>query len=316
VKRAPHGRAETTQTTTVNEPRDQMTSAQRWLLAIRPRTLTASIVPVVVGLALAPPRTAGDVVIAAITLAAAFAIQAAVNLANDYYDWLGGIDTHERVGPTRVVQSGLLEPQAVRRGFVACVIAAALLGVVLIARGGVPILVVGVASLACAYAYAGGPWPLASHGLGDVFVFAFFGLVPVCGTVWLQRGSLDAATLAAAVPIGLLAVAILVVNNLRDIATDSKAGKRTLAVRIGERTTRAQYLALLATALLWPILLTPWFGAAVLLPLLASPLAASTAREVMQRSGQTLNEMLGATARLQVVYGALLALGVAWTRLA
>ncbi len=151
---------------------DELTTPQRWLLAIRPRTLTASIVPVIVGLALAPPRSGGDVAIAAITLAAAFAIQAAVNLANDYYDYVGGIDTHERVGPTRVVQSGLLDPQAVRRGFVLCVAAAAVLGAVLIARGGLPILVVGFVSLVCAYAYAGGPWPLASHGLGDVFVFA------------------------------------------------------------------------------------------------------------------------------------------------
>ncbi|MBI5503729.1 MAG: 1,4-dihydroxy-2-naphthoate polyprenyltransferase [Deltaproteobacteria bacterium] len=288
---------------------DTLTTPRRWLLAIRPRTLTASIVPVVVGLALAPPRSAGDIAIAAITLAAAFAIQAAVNLANDYYDYVAGIDTHERVGPTRVVQSGLLEPAAVRRGFLACVAAAAALGVVLIARGGLPILVVGVVSLVCAYAYAGGPWPLASHGLGDVFVFAFFGLVPVCGTVWLQRGVVEPGTVAAAVPIGLLAVAILVVNNLRDIATDSKAGKRTLAVRIGERATRVQYVALVVVALAWPLLLAWQFGVTLLYPLLAAPLAIRTTREVLQRSGPALNEMLGATARLQVVYGGMLALG-------
>ncbi len=292
-----------------------MTTWQRWVLAIRPRTLTASIVPVVVGLALAPPRSAGDFAIAVITLAAAFAIQAAVNLANDYYDYVGGIDTHERVGPTRVVQSGLLDPQAVRRGFLICVAAAALLGIALIVRGGLPIVVIGITSLVCAYAYAGGPWPLASHGLGDVFVFAFFGLVPVCGTVWLQRGVVDLTTLLAAVPIGLLAVAILVVNNLRDIATDSKAGKRTLAVRIGESATRGQYIVLVVLALAWPLLLAPWFDSAVLLPLLAAPLALCTTREVMRCSGPALNPMLGATARLQVVYGALLALGVMWTHL-
>jgi 1,4-dihydroxy-2-naphthoate octaprenyltransferase len=288
-----------------------MPMAERWWLCARPRTLTASVVPVVVALAIAPPRSLADVCIALCTLLGALLLQVAVNFANDAYDAERGVDTAERLGPPRAVQSGLLTSAQVKRGFFVVLAGAALCGVPLLVRGGVPILLVGLASMVSAWAYAGGPRPLASHGLGDVFVFAFFGVVPVCGTVWLQRLTVDTATVAASIPIGLFAVGILVVNNLRDIATDTRAGKRTLAVRLGEAGTRAQYTACIAIALAFPLLLAPLVGVGALAATLSAPLALRTVREVRERRGAALNESLAATARLQAVYGVLMAVGIA-----
>jgi 1,4-dihydroxy-2-naphthoate octaprenyltransferase len=290
-----------------------------WWLAARPRTLTASLVPIVVGLAIAPPRSAADAAIAAATVLAALAIQVGVNFANDCFDSEAGIDTEHRLGPVRAVQAGLISPAEMKRGFAWTLVVAVAFGLPLVWRGGTAILAVGVVSMLCAWAYAGGPRPLASLGLGDLFVFVFFGIVPVAGTVWLQsveRGAdalradlLDA--LFASIPVALLAVAILVVNNLRDIPTDSAAGKRTLAVRLGDRATRIQYAACVATAMLWPLLMLPAFGPSVLLVLLAVPLARRTVADVRVRTGSALNASLAATARLQLVHGVLLAAAIA-----
>lgn len=277
-----------------------------WWLAARPRTLTASVVPVVVGLSLAPPRGAADAAIALATLAAAVLIQVAVNFANDCFDAEAGIDTEARLGPVRAVQAGLVSPGEMRRAFAMVVAAAVVLGIPLVARGGLAILAVGVASIVCAWAYAGGPRPLASLGLGDVFVFVFFGVVPVAGTVWLQRLAVGSDALVVSIPIALLAVAILVVNNLRDIPTDAAAGKRTLAVRIGERATRRQYAALVAAAAVWPLVLAPRFGFVSLVVLASAPLAWRAIANVRTRTGAALNASLAETARLELVYGALL----------
>ncbi len=284
---------------------------KHWWLAARPRTLTASIVPIVVGLALAPPRSAGDAWIAAATVLSALAIQVGVNFANDCFDAEAGIDTDARLGPTRAVQAGLISPAEMRRAFVVVLAFAALLGIPLVVRGGMPILVTGVASMVCAWAYAGGPRPLASLGLGDAFVFLFFGVVPVAGTVWLQRLAVDAGALLASVPIALLAVAILAVNNLRDIPTDAAAGKRTLAVRIGDRRTRAEYALLVATSVAWPMLLIARFGPAMLLTVVAAPLAWRAVTGVRTRQGAALNASLAETARLQLAFGALFAAAIA-----
>ena len=288
-------------------------SWKHWWLAARPRTLTASVVPVVVGLSLAPPRDAADAAIAIATIASALLIQVGVNFANDCFDAEAGIDTGERLGPTRAVQAGLITASAMRRAFVVVIAAAVLLGIPLVVRGGVPILATGVLSIFCAWAYAGGPRPLASLGLGDAFVFLFFGIVPVAGTVWLQRLAIDAGTFLVAVPIALLAVAILVVNNLRDIPTDAPAGKRTLAVRIGARATRIEYVLLVATSIAWPAVLVPRFGTAIGLVVAAAPLAWRAIRGVLDRSGAELNQSLAETARLQLVYGGLLAVGLGFS---
>ena len=286
------------------------TRAQSWWLAARPRTLTASLVPIVVGLALAPPRSAADAAIAACTVLSALCIQVGVNFANDCFDAEAGIDTHERLGPTRAVQAGLVTPAGMKRAFVAVLAVAVLFGLPLVWRGGVPILATGLVSMLCAYLYAGGPYPLASLGLGDLFVFVFFGVVPVAGTVWLQRGAIDPFVLVASLPVALLAVAILVVNNLRDIPTDAVAGKRTMAVRLGDPATRAMYRLCVAGAMLAPLLLVPAFGPGPLLALAAIPAARRAIDDVRVRRGAELNSSLGDTAKLQLRHGALLAAGL------
>jgi len=281
-----------------------------WLGAARPRTLPAAVVPVVVGLAVAARTRTLDVGVAAATLLAALLIQIGTNLANDYYDFVAGADTAERLGPRRVTQAGLVDPQVVRAAAFSVLALSALVGIYLVAAGGWPIALVGALSLVAAVAYTGGPWPIASHGMGEVFVFLFFGIVAVNGTAFLQTGGLTRLALTASIPVGCLATAILVVNNLRDIPTDTRAGKRTLAVRLGERATRIEYVALLVAAFLAIPGLTLDAGAWPLLALGALPLAAREARAFWQRSGAALNASLAATAKLHLVCGLLLALGL------
>jgi 1,4-dihydroxy-2-naphthoate octaprenyltransferase len=286
-----------------------------WLLATRPKTLPAALSPVIVGAAAA----GGDGVFIALpalaALAGALLLQIGVNLANDYFDFKSGIDQPDRKGPLRVTQSGLIPPGQVRLAMALTLAAAALVGVYLVARGGTPILVVGVAAILSALAYSGGPWPLASHGVADLFVFVFFGPVAVCGTYFVQAGALTPVPVAASVGPGLLITAILVVNNLRDIETDARAGKRTLAVRLGARGALAEYVLLLGGAFLAPPLLLAGGvrGATILLPLLALPLAVPLVRTLATRreDGPAMNSALAGTARLTLVYCLLLAVGLA-----
>ena len=281
-----------------------------WIGAARPRTLPAAVVPVVVGLALAAREEPLDVGVAAVTLLAAILIQIGTNLANDYYDFVAGADTSERLGPRRITQAGLAAPATVRAAAFVTLGAAAVAGAWLVAVGGWPILLIGMASLIAAVAYTGGPYPLAYHGLGDVFVFVFFGVIAVNGTVLLQTGEVSALSLAVSLPVACLATAILVVNNLRDIATDTRAGKRTLAVRIGAAATRLQYAALVAVPFVAALLLAGIAGPALLLTLLAVPLAVREVRALRQRDGAALNASLAGTARLHLAFGVLLALGL------
>lgn len=281
-----------------------------WIGAARPRTLPAAVVPVVVGLALAAREGPLDLGVAAVTLLAAILIQIGTNLANDYYDFVAGADTSERLGPRRITQAGLAAPATVRAAAFATLGAAGLAGVWLVAVGGWPILLIGVCSLVAAIAYTGGPYPLAYHGLGDVFVFVFFGLVAVNGTVLLQTGAVTALSLAVSLPVACLATAILVVNNLRDIATDARAGKRTLAVRIGAAATRLQYAVLVTAPFVVVLALVGIAGPALLVTLLAVPLAVREVRTLHERDGAALNASLAGTARLHLVFGVLLALGL------
>ena len=291
-----------------------ITRGRAWLLATRPKTLPAALSPVIVGAAAA----AGDGAFAALpalaALAGALLLQIGVNLANDYFDFHSGIDTAERKGPLRVTQSGLIPPGQVRLAMAAALAAATLVGVYLVARGGTPILAVGVASILAALAYSGGPWPLASKGVADLFVFVFFGPVAVCGTYFVQAGALTPAPAAAAIGPGLLITAILVVNNLRDIETDARAGKRTLAVRLGARGALAEYVLLLVGAFLAPPMLLAGGvrGAAILLPLLSVPLAIPLVRTLATRreDGPAMNAALAGTARLTLVYCLLQAIGL------
>ena len=302
-----------------------------WVLASRPATLPAAAVPVIVGAAAAVYEGAHfRPGIFAVTLLSALLIQIGTNFANDYSDFHRGADHEGRLGPTRVTQSGLISHAAVRRGIVVAFGAAALLGGYLAWVGGWPIIAIGIASILCGLAYTGGPWPFGYHGLGDLFVFVFFGLIAVAGTAYLQAGHWSSFALWLAVPIGLLVTDILVVNNLRDLTTDRAAGKNTLAVRIGDRATRAQYALFIALAYLVPLALipptvfttsasAPTHGALwalwPLLPLLTLPLGVRLSRTVLGGlSGRDLNPMLKRTGQLLLLYGVLLSAGLVLAR--
>ena len=282
-----------------------------WILASRPRTLPAAWTPVVVATALAWRDTVVDWLPALAALVGATFIQIGTNFANDYYDFIKGADTAERVGPTRVTQSGLIAPSAVLRATAIAFALAFLVGIYLVAVGGWPIVWLGLASLLCGWAYTGGPYPLGYNGLGDVFVMLFFGFGAMCGTYWVQAQTLTPDVLALSVPVGALATAIIVVNNLRDAGTDVQAGKRTLAVRFGKPFVRAEYLVLLALAFGVPLAMALLQGTWLLaLPLLCMPLAIGPVRSVLRDEGPVLNATLGATARLLLVHGVLLSLGL------
>ncbi len=217
---------------------------------MRPRTLPAAVAPVIVGSALAWRAGAFSGTASLLCLAFALFVQIGANFANDYYDFVHGADTHERVGPVRAVAAGLVSPAVMRRAMALAFGVAFAVGLTLIAWGGWWLVAVGVASIASALAYTGGPYPLGYHGLGDLFVFLFFGLVAVGVTYAVQAGHLTAASVLAGAAMGALATNILLVNNYRDAATDAKAGKRTVVVRFGKRYALAQFAAahLVATA--------------------------------------------------------------------
>jgi 1,4-dihydroxy-2-naphthoate octaprenyltransferase len=298
----------------IEEPRiepPEIGEREAWVLAARPKTLPAAVAPVAVGIGLAIRDGAFRPTPALAALAVALLLQIGVNLANDYFDWHKGVDGAERMGPTRVTQSGLIAPERVRLGMIITFGAAAIIGAYLAISGGWPVLAAGAAAILTALAYSGGPFPLASHGLGDVAVFIFFGLVAVGGTYYVQARRLTWMTAICATPPGLLITAILVVNNLRDIVTDRAAGKTTLAVLLGETGSRIEYIALLGAAYLIPpiMVLTGAIRVWGLLPLLTLPLAAMLIREIMTISGRTMNRTLAGTARLALVYSLLFAVG-------
>ena len=287
-----------------------------WLEGARPRTLPAAVAPVVVGTALAVDVDLGR---AALALVVALALQVAVNYANDYFDGVAGIDTEERTGPRRMVASGLVEPGAMRRAIGVALLVACLAGLWLAVLVGWELLLVGLGAVLAALGYSGGSRPYASLGLGELFVFLFFGLVATAGTTYVQDEVLAAAPLVAGAAMGALATALLVVNNLRDIPTDEATGKRTLAVRIGARATRWLWVALVvlaAAALVWLAVLlgSPW-PLVALVPLVL--LLRSTGTTVLAAPlGPALVPVLEATARAQLAFAVLLATAVAAGRVA
>jgi 1,4-dihydroxy-2-naphthoate octaprenyltransferase len=281
-----------------------------WLAAARPRTLTAAAAPVMVGLALAQRTGHVRAMLGLMTLLAALLIQIGTNLANDYFDFVAGADTEARLGPLRVTQAGLVEPSTVRNAALGVLGLAALIGCYLVRVGGWPILSIGIVSLVAAIAYTAGPWPLAYNGLGDAFVFVFFGLAAVNGTVFLQTGTATSLSIAASIPIACLVTAILVVNNLRDVDTDGRAGKRTLAVQFGRGFARAEYGGLVAIAFLMTPVLAWLGGTMLLLPIAAAPLAFGEIRAICRRTGAELNQSLARTAALHLAYGLLLTLAL------
>jgi 1,4-dihydroxy-2-naphthoate octaprenyltransferase len=293
-------------------------SFEVWLSAARPRTLPAAVSPVLVGTAAAERFSTWRVVAAMVV---AVAVQVAVNYANDYFDGVRGVDTVERRGPQRVVAAGLVSPASMRRAMIAALGVAALAGLALAAAVGWQLVLVGALCFAAALAYSGGPRPYASTGFGELSVFVFFGLVATAGSAYVQDEQLRWLPVVAAIPVGLLSVALLVVNNLRDIPTDEQVGKRTLAVRLGARATLGLYLATVNVAILctggvalvarsvWPAL---GFAA---LPL-AVMAQRRTAAGMRADDPAQLIGALAATGRLQLVYGMLLAGGLALASIA
>jgi len=295
-----------------NEDR-RISNLDAWIMASRPRTLPAAVAPVVVGSAMALADESFVWLPAVAALLVALLLQVSVNLANDYFDYLKGIDTHERLGPARVTQSGLIPPNQVKAAMILTIILSAIPGTYLLIRGGWPVIIIGCACVVALLAYSGGPYPLASHGLGDLLVFIFFGLVAVCGTYYVQVLHLTPVVWWMGVIEGLLITAILVVNNLRDIQTDRRTGKHTLAVTIGDRGCRIEYVALLAVAYAIPIALwlSDRMSAWVILPLLTLPLAISLMRLIWKSPADPiLNQALVRTARLALLFSLLLSIGL------
>jgi 1,4-dihydroxy-2-naphthoate octaprenyltransferase len=281
-----------------------------WIAAIRPRTLGVGLAPVLVGAACAQALGGFRAGPALAALAGALLLQIGCNLANDLYDFQKGADGPDRLGPPRALATGALTARHVQLGAAAAFGAALLCGIYLTAVAGPSIVVVGLLSIAAAVGYTGGPWPLGYHGLGDLLVLVFFGFVAVCGTAFVELGRVPALAVWASIPVGALATAVLVVNNLRDRETDARAGKRTLAVRLGRRGAVVEYALLVGAAYVVPLALAPARPFA-LLALATAPLGLALVREVAASDGRALNPLLGATARLTLLHSALLALGLA-----
>jgi 1,4-dihydroxy-2-naphthoate octaprenyltransferase len=287
-----------------------LTTAREWVAGARPRTLPAAVVPVVVGTAVASAD--GSVIWwrSLYALIVALAIQIGTNYANDYSDGVRGTDA-ERVGPVRLVAGGLAQPREVRAASFWAFGIASVAGLVLALATTPWLLVVGAGSLAAGWFYTGGPRPYGYAGFGEVFVFVFFGLVAVIGTAYLSLGRVTGLAVVAAVPVGLLATALLVVNNLRDIASDRQAGKNTLAVRIGEVATRKFYATCVIGALALTLVVAFWRPAALLALLAAVPALPPLRRVLNGAEGRELVTALIRTGTLQLAFGALLALGIA-----
>ncbi len=301
---------------------------EAWVIAARPQTLPAGGAPVVIGVAVAVSDGVFAPLPAVAALLGALLIQIGTNFANDYYDAKKGADTEEREGFTRVTAGGLIDPAQVKLAMIATYALAMVVGLYLVYLGGLPILLVGLSSIIAGILYTGGPYPYGYYGLGDLFVFIYFGIVAVAGTYYVQAvttlgidplpvmvpaGTVTSASVLAGVGVGALATAVLVVNNIRDRETDKEAGKRTLAVTFGYKFSRLEFCILLGTAYLIPVVF--WLGLsyhpAVLLPLLSGPFALKLMGVVLERTdGDALNPALERTGQLLAVYALLFAAGV------
>lgn len=285
--------------------RQSISKRQAWVLAARPKTLPAALTPVIVGSAVAYTTQGMHPGAAIASLIIALMLQIAANFANDVFDFHRGADSDGRTGPTRVTQSGLLSASEVMVGTWTVIAISVLCGMYLVARAGWPILIIGLLAVIAALAYTGGPAPIGYLGLGEVFVFIFFGLVGVAGTTYVQTLELEALALAAAVPIGSLIAAILVVNNLRDIETDARVGKRTIAVRLGRAATIREFelLITLAYAAMPAFWLLDVFSGWWWIPWLTVPLAIKLIFGVRRDEGRALNLRLAQTAQLALLFG-------------
>lgn len=279
--------------------------------AARPKTLLAAFVPVLVGTSLALAENKLNALASTVALICALLIQVGTNFTNDLYDYLKGADTKKRVGPLRVLNEGLVSPAQMKLAIAISFGFAFLLGLYLVHLGGIVILLIGIISIVAGLAYTAGPFPLAYNGLGEIFVFLFFGVVGTCGTYFVNAGTVSLNALFASFPVGALITNILVVNNFRDIETDKIAGKNTLAVLLGKKFSFVEYVSLVALSFVTPAILYFNFGVSewIFLPYLTIPIAFKLIRMMTSLSGAELNKTLELSAKFSALFGVLLSLG-------
>lgn len=294
-----------------------MANAKIWFEAIRPKTLPAGAAPVIIGVSLSYLFGYFLLLPAIVTLVCALMIQILTNLINEIYDFKRGADTQDRVGPTRAVASGIITVELMKNIAIILALFTFILGLYLVYVAGYEILLIGIVSLLFAYLYTGGPYPLAYKGLGDLFVFIFFGLVAVSGTYYIQTGTVDEFSVIAAIAPGLISANILAVNNIRDIETDRKANKRTLAVRLGRRISIAvfstvNYLAFASHAVLVYLLFDAGYRNSyfLLLPLILFPMSINNLKSLRSKTESELNPLLAATGKLLFLYSILFLIGI------
>lgn len=289
-----------------------ISKAEGWFLASRPKTLLAALVPVLVGSAIAVNDGTFAPLAAFIALICAILLQVGSNFVNDLYDFLAGSDKPDRVGPTRVLASGIISAKEMKVGIFLVFLTSFILGLYLVYLGGWLILLIGVISILSAFAYTAGPYPLSYNGLGDIFVFLFFGLIGTVGTYFVQSGNITTLSLWASIPVGALITNILVVNNYRDIEEDKSNGKYTLAVKYGHRFTRFQYIGFMIVSylILFVVYYTFKQSWVVFLPLLSLPIAIRLMWMIYKYKGTALNKTLELTAKLSAIYGILFAVGI------
>lgn len=285
---------------------------ESWVLASRPKTLLAAAVPVVIGTSIAVREDQHNLLAAIVALLCSVLIQIGTNFVNDLYDHLAGSDTEKRVGPLRALASGLISVPEMKLGILFTFVTAFVLGLYLVYMTGWITLVIGIVSIFAGYAYTAGPYPLAYNGLGDIFVFVFFGFVGTVGTYYVQAGDVSALSFWASVPVGALVTNILVVNNYRDIEQDQEAGKKTLAVKFGKGFTRIQYLLFMIVSYVVPFVVyfTFYSSTIVFLPFLSLPLAIRLIKMIYTLKGTELNKTLELTAKLSLIYGILFSFGI------
>ncbi|HRI47406.1 MAG TPA: 1,4-dihydroxy-2-naphthoate polyprenyltransferase [Ignavibacteriaceae bacterium] len=290
----------------------ELSNIKIWSIASRPKTLLAAFVPVMVGSSLAYVQNSFKPVSAIIALVCAILIQIATNFTNDLYDFLKGADTKKRVGPTRVLNAGLVSPSQMKLAIFLTFGLAFILGLYLVFQTGYIILLVGIVSIIAGLAYTAGPYPLAYNGLGDVFVFLFFGFVGTVGTYYVQVLSVNGMALLSSIPVGALITNILVVNNYRDIDQDKIAEKNTLAVILGKAFSKFEYIFLLISSFIIPVLFYMYYEISIwiFLPFLTLPLAYKLVYMLFKYTGEELNKTLELTAKFSAIFGLLFSLGI------
>ncbi len=288
------------------------TKLESWILASRLKTLPAAVVPVLIGSALAYSDGSFNLLSAIITLICSLLIQIATNFTNDLYDFLKGTDKKDRSGPTRVVTAGLITPNEMKYGVILTFGLAFILGLYLVSIGGWLILLIGIISIIAGFAYTAGPYPLAYNGLGDIFVFIFFGLIGTVGTYYVQTQQISPLAFWSSIPVGALITNILVVNNYRDTDEDRLSGKRTLSVIFGKRFARLQYVFFMILSYL--ILLVVYFTFKqevwIFLPVLTLPVSLRLIKMIYTLEGKALNNTLALTAKLSALYAILFSIGI------